>query len=196
MTFLPKCKASLQSLLISLAIFLPLSAYSEEHRVFELTAEETQDFTKGLKYELMFRKLARQVFTELEQNPSGEMKSDSIALLNRIEHHNSVVMDPLREQFGVNTKVSCGDRALATTVTWALKAMPSLGFKYLEGSARRFVVQLEDIAEIGPSIYQKQLEYMVEHERALYRYLVEFNDGNYLKADSVFEEFINKYQIK
>ncbi|GEA52704.1 hypothetical protein VIN01S_35080 [Vibrio inusitatus NBRC 102082] len=164
--------------------------------MLELSVQETKAFTKGLSYELMFRKLARQVFTELEQNPSGEMKSESIALLNRIENHNSLVMNPVREQFGVDTRIGCGDKAFATTVTWVLKVMPSLGFQYLEGSARRFVVQLEDIASISPPVYEKEMNYMVEHERALYRYLVEFNDGNYSKADSVFEDFIEQYHIK
>ncbi|GAM58077.1 hypothetical protein JCM19231_576 [Vibrio ishigakensis] len=95
----------------------------------------------------------------------------------------------------MDTKIGCGDKVLASTVTTTLKVMPSLGFKYLEGSARRFVSQLEDIAKLSPEKYQDQMEYMVEHERALYRYLVLFNRGRYQAADSIFKQFIKQYQV-
>lgn len=176
-------------------MILPLKANSEEVAVNDLYSQTKKQFIKGLKYELMFRKLSRQVFAELEENPSGEMKSGSIALLNRIEAHNTKVMEPVREEFGVSTKIDCGDKLLASAVTVSLKVMPSTGFRYLEGSARRFVVQLEDIAELSPAKYEKEMRYMVEHERALHRYLVHFNQGRYVAADSIFEEFIEHYQI-
>lgn len=176
-------------------LIVPFSASSEETVVQQLDEKTQKEFVDGLKYELMFRKLSRQVFAEFEQNPKGDMRSDSIALLNRIEAHNTRVMAPVREAFDVDTEIGCSDRVIAGTVTTTLKIMPSLGFKYLEGSARRFVSQLEDIAKLSPERYQTQMEYMVEHERALYRYLVHFNEGRYEVADSIFEQFIEQYQV-
>ncbi|GEM81508.1 hypothetical protein [Vibrio superstes] len=163
--------------------------------MYELNSETTKEFTKGLKYELMFRKLSRQVFEELEENPAGGMKSKSIALLNRIEAHNTVVMEPVRRDFGVSTHISCTDKLFANTVTVSLKVMPSIGFRYLEGSASRFVDQLEDIASLSPAKYEEEMRFMVEHERALHGYLVHFNQGRYIAADSIFEEFIERHQI-
>lgn len=176
-------------------LIVPFSVNSEENSVQQVERKTHKQFVDGLKYELMFRKLSRQVFAELEQNPKGEMRSDSIALLNRIEAHNSRVMAPVREAFDVDNEIGFGDKVLASTVTATLKIMPSMGFKYLEGSARRFVSQLEDIAKLSPERYHVQMEYMVEHERALYRYLVHFNQGRYEAADSIFEQFIEQYQV-
>lgn len=195
MIFLSRFKPTTYALAALIMLIAPFSVSSEERVVQPLDSKTQKQFVNGLKYELMFRKLSRQVFAEFEQNPSGKMQSDSIALLNRIEAHNTRVMAPVREAFNVDTKIGCGDKVLASTVTTTLKVMPSLGFKYLEGSARRFVSQLEDIAKLSPEKYQDQMEYMVEHERALYRYLVLFNRGRYQAADSIFKQFIKQYQV-
>lgn len=176
-------------------LIVPFCVSREERILQQLNSKTQKQFVDGLKYELMFRKVSRQVFAEFEQNPKGDMRCESIALLNRIEAHNTRVMAPVRDAFEVDTEIGWGDRVFARTVASMLKIMPSMGFRYLEGSARRFVSQLEDIAKLSPEKYQPQMEYMVEHERALYHYLVHFNQGRYEAADSIFEQFIEQYQV-
>ncbi|CDT71456.1 hypothetical protein VCR15J2_470886 [Vibrio coralliirubri] len=119
---------------------------------------EYREFAKGLKYELVFRNLGKQVFSEL--------------------------------------KLHCKDKFFAKTVTLSLKVMPYLGTKYLEGSAERFVHQLKDIQASSPVGYEKEMTYMVEHEKALYGYLVHLNDGDLKRAHSVLEDFVSDHNIQ
>lgn len=49
-------------------LIAPFSVSSEERVVQPLDSKTQKQFVDGLKYELMFRKLSRQVFAEFEQN--------------------------------------------------------------------------------------------------------------------------------
>lgn len=153
-------------------------------------------FLKGLKYELLFRNLGKQVFTELKHNPPGNMTADSLGLLSRMEHHNTKVMNSVRQQYNVDSSISGKDKLFAKTVTFSLKMMPYLGSRYLEGSAERFVHQLEEIKASSPSGFEEEMNYMVEHEKAVYGYLVHLNKGELVRAHSVLKEFVVDYNIQ
>ncbi|MEZ8858942.1 hypothetical protein [Vibrio sp. 10N.247.311.51] len=157
---------------------------------------EYREFAKGLKYELVFRNLGKQVFSELKHNPPGSMTANSLDLLSKMEQHNTIVMNPVRKQHGVDSTIHCKDKFFAKTVTLSLKVMPYLGARYLEGSAERFVHQLKDIQASSPAGYEKEMTYMVEHEKALYGYLVHLNDGDLKRAHSVLEDFVSEHNIQ
>ncbi|MFA0440310.1 hypothetical protein BCU70_19290 [Vibrio sp. 10N.286.49.C2] len=169
---------------------------SGENTMTKTEKSEFRAFSKGLKYERLFRNLGKQVFSELQNQPPGCMTSSSLELLSKMENHNTVVMAPVREQYGVNSDIGCKDKLLAKMVTLTLKAMPYLGARYLEGSAERFVCQLKEIEASSPDGYETQMTYMVEHEEALHGYLVHLNNGDQQRAHSVLEDFISDYNIQ
>ncbi|NOI54895.1 hypothetical protein F0248_17615 [Vibrio crassostreae] len=183
--------------LILMALILqPFKAMSGENTMNSIDQKEYQTFSKGLKYELLFRNLGKQVFSELKNNPPGSMTADSLDLLSKMEHHNTKVMNPVRRQFNVDSSIGCKDKIFAKTVTFSLKMMPYLGSRYLEGSAERFVNQLEEIQASSPSGFEEEMNYMVEHEKALYGYLVHLNKGELIQAHSVLKEFVLDYNIQ
>lgn len=171
-------------------------AMSGENMMTRIEKAEYREFAKGLKYELVFRNLGKQVFSELKHNPPGSMTANSLDLLSKMEQHNTIVMNPVRKQYGVDSTIHCKDKFFAKTVTLSLKVMPYLGTKYLEGSAERFVHQLKDIQASSPVGYEKEMTYMVEHEKALYGYLVHLNDGDLKRAHSVLEDFVSDHNIQ
>ncbi len=177
-------------------ILQPFKAMSGENTMNSIDQKEYQTFSKGLKYELLFRNLGKQVFSELKNNPPGSMTADSLDLLSKMEHHNTKVMNPVRRQFNVDSSIGCKDKIFAKTVTFSLKMMPYLGSRYLEGSAERFVNQLEEIQASSPSGFEEEMNYMVEHEKALYGYLVHLNKGELIQAHSVLKEFVLDYNIQ
>ncbi len=183
--------------LILMALILqPFKAMSGENTMNSIDQKEYQTFSKGLKYELLFRNLGKQVFSELQSKPPGSMTASSLELLSKMEKHNTVVMAPVRDQYGVDSEIGCKDKLFAKTVTLSLKAMPYLGTRYLEGSAERFVRQLKEIQASSPEGYETQMTYMVEHEEALHNYLFHLNNGDQQRAHSVLEDFIVNYNIQ
>ncbi|WP_198419236.1 hypothetical protein [Motilimonas pumila] len=163
--------------------------------MISINREKYETFSKGLQYELLFRNLGKQVFSELKNNPPGSMTADSLDLLSKMEHHNTKVMDPVRQQFNVDSSIGCKDKIFAKTVTISLKMMPNLGSRYLEGSAERFVHQLKGIQASSPSGFEEEMNYMVEHEKALYGYLFHLNQGELLRAHLVLKEFVLEHDI-
>jgi hypothetical protein len=182
--------------LIPVTAVFPANAMSGENTMTRTEKAEFREFSKGLKYELLFRNLGKHVFSELKSKPPGSMTANSLELLNKMEKHNTVVMAPVRDQYDVDSEIGCKDKLLAKTVTLALKAMPYLGTRYLEGSAERFVRQLKEIEASSPEGYETQMTYMVEHEEALHSYLVHLNNGDQQRAHSVLEDFVVDYNVQ
>lgn len=182
-------------LIIMILILQPVAAMSGENRMISINREEYEAFSKGLQYELLFRNLGKQVFSELKNNPPGSMTADSLDLLSKMEHHNTKVMAPVRQQFNVDSSIGCKDKIFAKTVTISLKVMPNLGSRYLEGSAQRFVRQLEGIQASSPSGFEEEMNYMVEHEKALYGYLFHLNKGELVRAHLVLKAFVLEHDI-
>ncbi|WP_197495574.1 hypothetical protein [Shewanella sp. UCD-FRSSP16_17] len=153
-------------------------------------------FAKDLKYELLFRNLGKQVFSELKGNPPGRMTTKNLVLLSKMEQHNTEVMSVVRGHFDVDNTIRCKDKILAKTVIISLKVMPDIGTRYLEGSAERFVHQLEEIQATSPEGYEEEMAYMVGHEKALYGYLVHLNKGEQQRAHAVLEQFVSENNIQ
>ena len=183
-------------LTLMVLILQPFKAMSGDNTMISINQKEYQTFSKGLKYELLFRNLGKQVFSELKKNPPGSMTADSLDLLSKMEHHNTKVMSPVRQQFNVDSSIGCKDKLFAKTVILSLRMMPYLGSRYLEGSAERFVRQLEEIQASSPRGYEEEMTYMVEHERALYGYLVHLNNGERNRAHSVLKDFVIDHDIQ
>ncbi|GAB7224318.1 hypothetical protein VoSk93_35370 [Vibrio owensii] len=105
-------------------------------------------------------------------------------------------MSSVRRQYNIDSSIRCKDKIFAKTVTFSLKMMPYLGSRYLEGSAERFIHQLEEIQASSTSGFEEEMDYMVEHEKAVYGYLVHLNKGELVRAHSVLKEFVLDYNIQ
>jgi len=144
-------------------------------------------YEEGLVYEQKFRQMSVLTFQEHinDLDDKDPQKKDWKRFL-RLEDYSLKVMAPLRKKYNIDDAISFSTKTMAWGVHTGMDLAPDTTFSGLNKSAKKFVLQLKAIKQKGPKEDQKILEFMVNHEETLVRYLDLSNEGKLNEAKQVF----------
>lgn len=153
-----------------------------------------KSYEEGLVYDKGFRDLALIVFADLAETEDDLQQREFWQMMHQLEERAQDVMRPLRAKYGITDEVTGKTKTMVWVVDKAIWIMPETFWNYLEGSAERFIVQLNGIKAMGPEEDQPLLTFMVEQEETVLAFLQHYNRGELDEAGQILRQALEAGQ--